>query len=113
VCGRTAVPLVQIPGGPDVVIAADEVDFRPGLTDLVQYVEDPVVPFEAEVGVVEPEFEDVPEEDQVVGPTGQFEQGQEPVEPLLFGRVRIEMEMGVGHEDDRRLTLLIHAAQSE
>ena len=49
----------------------------------------------------------------MVSPVGQLKKGQETIEPFLLGRIRVQVEMGVGHENDRRLSLLIHAAQSE
>jgi hypothetical protein len=108
--GAAAVPLVHEARGPHVVVAPDEMDPGARVPDAVEGLQDGVAPFQTEVGIVEPEVEDVPEQDQVIGPPGQFEQFDEAVHPMPLGFIGIQVEMGIGHDDGRRFIRFVHVA---
>jgi hypothetical protein len=108
--GAAPVPLVHEPRGPDIMVAADEVDPGCGLLDPVQTLEDGVITFQAEMGIVEPEIEDVSQQDEVVRLGGQLEKIQEPVHPLELRLIGDQMKMGIGHDNGRGLFQIIHAA---
>ena len=98
-----AVPLVHEVRCPDVVVAPDEVDPGPGLPGPVQGLKKGIVTIQPEMGIIEPEIEDVPEQDQVVCLAGQIHEPAEFPDPLFFGGIGYQMEVGIGHEEGRRL----------
>jgi len=102
--------LLKIIKGPDVMVAPDEVDSGPRIADPVQALKDGIITPQAEMGIIEPEIEDVSEQDQMVRLGGKFEQFQEPGHALALGLVGMQMKMGVGHDDGRGLFQIIHAA---
>ena len=108
--GAGAVPLVEETCGPDVMVTADEMNPGPGVPDLVQGMEDMVVAFHLKMGIVEPEIEDVPQQDEMVRSGSQVDQFEESLQAPLFVLVGIQMKMGIGHDNGRRLFQFIHAA---
>jgi len=97
--GIAAVPLVHETRSPDIMVAPDEMDFGSGIPDPVQALQNRIVSFEAEVGVIEPEIENVSQQDEVVGPGCEFEKLQEPGHAGLFGLTGNQMKMGIGHDN--------------
>jgi len=108
--GAAAVPLVHETRGPDIVVAPDEVDPGPGIADPVQFLEDGIITIKPEMGIIEPEIEDVAEQDQVVRLGRQVDKFQEFGQPRPLGLVGTQMKMGIGHDEDRGLLQIIHAA---
>ena len=99
-----SVSLVEVGCGPDVVVAADEVDIGAGVPDTVQGLQHGLVASQAEMGIIEPEVEDIAQQDEVVRPAGQVQQPAEFFQPLFFLGIGQKAEMGIGHEDGRRLS---------
>jgi hypothetical protein len=92
------------------VIAAHEVDFGARSAHGIERLQDLLVAAQAEVGVVEPEVEDVAEQDKVAGAAGPVAQFKEPLQAPGFGHAGAQVEMRVGHEDDRGLRRVRHGA---
>ena len=104
------VPLVHEGRGPDVMVSPDEVDSGARVADPVQGLENGIESRQAEMGIVEPEIEDVSEQDQVVGPGGQFKKREELIQTLLLLWIGMQMKMGIRDDDGGWLFGIIHAA---
>ncbi len=97
--GLGAIPLVQVARGPDIVIAAHEVQARTRLAHAVEPPQEGFVAAQQEVGVVEPEVEDVAEQDQVLRLAGIRQELQKAGLTGLLGAIRPHMEVGVADEE--------------
>jgi hypothetical protein len=96
--GVAAEALVEIVRGPDIVIAAHEVELNAGLLHLIQAVQDLLEAFEAEVGVIEPEVEYVPEQEEMIDLAGHLQEFEERVDAAAFGAIGPQSEMRIGDE---------------
>jgi hypothetical protein len=92
------------------VVAPDEMNAGACFPNLVQGRQDGVEALHAKMGIVEPEIEDISEQDEVVCPAGQLEKFDEFGHAMLFGFIGGQMEMGIGHNDGRGFIQIIHAA---
>ena len=89
------------------MIAADEMDVGAGRPDPVQSLEDGFIPPQPEVGVVEPEIENVAQKDQVVCRAGQIHQLTEALDPADLRCVGMQVEVGIGHKEGTGLCLRV------
>ena len=106
--GAGSVSLVQELGGPDVVVASNEMDFRSGIANLVDGLQDFVISTQSKVWIVEPEVEDIPEKEKVIGFLGKFQQFTKTSNSLLLCSIGEKMKMRIGHKDGSGLFIVLH-----
>ncbi len=90
------------------MVAPDKMDFRSGLVNLVDGLENFVISAQAKMGIVEPEVENIPEKEKMVRFVGHFQQFTKSADPLLLCKIRRKMEMRIGHKDGSGLFIILH-----
>jgi hypothetical protein len=90
------------------VIAAYEMQPRPGGAHGIEGTEQLLVPVQPEVRISEPEIEDITQQDQIGGAAGEVEKRQESREAVPLGGVGTKMEMAVGDEQHGRFATVAH-----
>ena len=85
-----------------------ESDTQERIPSLIQRLQDFLVALEPKMGIIEPEVEDVAQQEQILEVVRRLQEEEEPFQAFRLRAVGPQVKMGVGHEECRGIAVRVH-----